>query len=53
MPKQEDRLARPLADQHTAHNAESNPPKPKPQRVDLTPEEPRNIGYVGGVRVSK
>jgi hypothetical protein len=53
MPKQDDRLGRPAADQDTAHNAGSSPPKPKPQLVDLTPEKPRNIGYVGGVRVSK
>lgn len=30
-----------------------NPQQPLPKRIDLTPEEPMNIGYVGGVRVSK
>jgi hypothetical protein len=29
--------------------AEKNSPEPKPQLIDLTPEEPVNIGYVGGV----
>lgn len=33
--------------------AEKNPQKPKPQRIDLTPEEPITIGYVGGVHVPK
>jgi len=36
-------------DPYTAHQAENIPQKPKPQRLDLTPEEPINIGYVGGV----
>jgi len=49
MPKQEDKLTRPTEDQHTARNGGSNSPKPKPQRIDVTPEEPINIGYVGGV----
>lgn len=35
-------------------DAEKNPQKPfKPQRIDLTPEQPVNIGYVGGVRLPK
>jgi len=53
MPKQEDRLGRPAADQDTAHNAGSNPSKPKPQRIDLTPEESMNIGYVSGGGAAK
>jgi hypothetical protein len=43
-----------IALQSDQTEAERTPPKPfKPQRVDLTPEEPVNIGYAGGVRVPK
>jgi hypothetical protein len=41
-------------EQHPEGPAEENLSKPfKPQRIDLTPTEPVNIGYVGGVRVPK
>lgn len=34
--------------------AEKSPQKPfQPQRVDLTPDEPVNIGYVGGVQLPR
>jgi hypothetical protein len=36
-------------DQPAGPEAEKNPPDTKPQRVDLTPDEPVNIGYIGGV----
>ena len=36
------------------HLANENPPKPfKSKRIDLTPVEPMNVGYVGGVREPK
>jgi hypothetical protein len=36
------------------HPANEKPPTPfKPKRIDLTPDEPVNIGYVGGVRRPK
>ena len=49
MPEPKNELTRPATDQPTQGNAEENPQKPRPQRIDLTPEEPVNIGYVGGV----
>jgi hypothetical protein len=34
--------------------AERNPQQPfEPKCIDLTPTEPANIGYVGGVRLPK
>jgi len=39
-------------DPYTAHQPERNPQNTfKPRRIDLTPEEPVNIGYVGGIRM--
>jgi len=46
--------SREAPDPHTAHRAEDTPPKPfKPKRIDLTPDAPVNIGYVGGIRMPK
>ncbi|HSY58940.1 MAG TPA: hypothetical protein VK795_05220 [Terriglobales bacterium] len=47
--EQNNGLARTVTDQPAAPEAEKNPQKLKPQRVDLTPEEPVNIGFVGGI----
>ena len=50
MAEQNNELARPAEDRPAGPEAEKNPPKPfEPQSIDLTPEEPVNIGYVGGV----
>ncbi len=39
-------------DPHTRHQAEGSPRNTfKPRRIDLTPDAPVNIGYVGGVRL--
>lgn len=46
-------ISRPATDRAAQDNPEKNPQKPVPQRIDLTPEEPVNLGYVGGVRVPK
>jgi len=46
-------LIRPATDQPAGHDADKIPQKPKPQRIELTPPSPVNIGYVGGVRVPK
>lgn len=35
----------------TAHQPEKNAQKFQPRRIDLTPEAPVNIGYVGGIRM--
>jgi hypothetical protein len=41
-------------DQHPKDPANENPAKPfNTECIDLTPELPTNIGYVGGVRVPK
>ena len=41
-------------DLHTAHRAETNPHETfKPRRINLTPEAPVNIGYVGGIQKPK
>ncbi len=53
MSEQNNELTRPLADQSAGHEVEMNPQKPDPRRVDVTPTESVNIGYVGGVRVAK
>ena len=53
MPKSKNGLTRPATDQTAGPEIEKNPPKLKPQRIDLTPPEPLNVGYVGGVRVPK
>jgi hypothetical protein len=53
MPEPKNGLIRPATDQPTGHEAEKIPHEFKPQLIDLTPEEPVNIGYVGGVRVPK
>jgi hypothetical protein len=53
MPETKIALTRPAADQPAAHEAEENPQKPNPRRIDLTPPEPLNFGYIGGVRMPK
>ena len=41
-------------DPHTAHQPEKQPQNTfKPQRIDLMPEAPVNIGYVGGIRMPR
>jgi hypothetical protein len=52
MPETKSEFNRPATDQVAGLDAEIIRQKPfKPQRIDLTPEEPVNIGYVGGVDV--
>ena len=53
MPEPKKGVAQPPTHQPAGPEAEKNPQKPKPQLIDLTPEEPVNIGYMGGVRVRK
>ena len=53
MPEPSSGLAKSAAEQAGEDKAENTPQKPKPQRIDLTPPEPMNLGYVGGVRVPK
>jgi hypothetical protein len=54
MPEPKEKIAQPANDPSAQDYAEKNPQKPfKPQRIDLTPTEPVNIGYVGGVRLPK
>jgi hypothetical protein len=44
--------SREATDPHTAHQAEKNLQNTfKPRRIDLTPDAPVNIGYIGGVRM--
>lgn len=39
---------------HAAHHDERNPRSTfKPLRINLTPDAPVNMGYVGGVRMPK
>jgi hypothetical protein len=53
MPEQNNGSTRQATDQPAQDNAEKNPQQPKSQRIDLTPPEPMNLGYVGGVHVPK
>jgi hypothetical protein len=53
MPEPDNGLTRAATDQPAAHDAEKNPSKPESRLIDLTPQEPVNIGYAGGVRVPK
>ena len=50
MPEQKEEIPLPANEPSAQDNSEKNPQKPfKPQRIDVTPDEPMNIGYVGGV----
>jgi hypothetical protein len=43
-----------LTAQGSERLANGNPPKPfKPKRINLTPDEPVNVGHLGGVRRPK
>jgi|HubBroStandDraft_6_1064221.scaffolds.fasta_scaffold7614060_1 hypothetical protein len=54
MPEPKEKIAQPANDPFAQDNAEKIPQKPfKSQRIDLTPPESVNIGYVGGVREPK
>jgi hypothetical protein len=53
MREPKEKIAQSATDKPTGHEPEKNPQQPKPQHINLTPEEPVNIGFVGGVRMPK
>jgi len=47
-------VSREATDRHTAHQTERNSQTTfKPRCIDLTPDAPVNIGYMGGIRMPK